>query len=282
MDLAQSFVLPSILTAVAVGMLVAPAQNLWVRESRRMLRGTLDEFDRISYSLPKLDFWLSVWGFCVGASLVAGFVTMKPILGLSLALVFIVVPKQLLMRMLRKRRNLLKEQLITGITNLSNYTKAGVAIERAFDELGKNSPDPLGQEFRNIAFECEKGRVFSTVLEESKKRIQFQEYVIFITALLTNKKRGGDATSTLMEIKKSLSENRRLDRKLAADTAAGRLTIVSLACVPFAFLFVINFMNPEGTKLLFSETIGNAIILLATILTYAGYRWGQKIVDIEF
>ena len=86
----------------------------------------------------------------------------------------------------------------------------------------------------------------------------------------------------LEEIRKSLLESQRLERKLNADTATGRLTIDTLACAPIAFVLLTYLLNPVGTELLFSTVSGNLVLLFATALTYVGYRWGQKVVDIDF
>ena len=270
------------LTAVSIGLMVEPASYFWVKYSRNHLKSILKEFKKISYDLPALEFWLKIWGLSIGCALFLGIVSMKPLLGINVAFILFVIPKQVLIRLLHKRNITLKEQLIGAISMMSNTIKTGMSLEQTFDAAGKELKAPLGDEFRRISYECARGRVFDRVLNDSKSRIQFQEYSIFVTALTTNKQRGGDVTVTLQEIKKSLSENRRLDRKLEADTSSGKMTTNILAATPAAFLALSALMNPAGTGLMFSTLAGQFILLAATIITYAGYIWAQKITGLEF
>ncbi len=275
-------IVASVLTAVAVAALCEPARALWISFSRYYFEKILDECKSISYEMPALDAWLTFWGVSIVACLVAGLVAMKPLLGLNAAFIVFVIPKQILLALLRKRKMLLKTQLVSALSLIGKTVKTGRSLEQTFASVGKEIDPPMGREFKRMAFECNRGRTFEKVLEESKERIKIPEYSIFIVALITNKKRGGDVVATLEEIRKSLMESQRLDRKLAADTATGRLTINTLALTPLAFVGLTYMLSPEGTGLLFSEILGNCVLLVVTALTYVGYRWGQRIVEVEF
>jgi Flp pilus assembly protein TadB len=92
---------------------------------------------------------------------------------------------------------------------------------------------------------------------------------------------GGKITEALERISNSLQEHQRLERKLEAETAGGRKTVVLLCFFPVGFLVFYAFAFREGATLLFATLSGQFVLLMIMGLVYFGVQWSRKIINID-
>ncbi len=272
----------SICVGVAVAALAEPFLAFWDATSTRVVDDLLTQCRQISFDVDQVVYYLRLWGVLIVAFVVAGSLLGAPIIGVVVAAVVSVAPRQILESQIRKRKRVLKDQLVDALNLIVNAAKAGSALEQSVETAARETPAPLGIELQRVSNDYRYGVTFEDALLAAKKRIQIQEFVILATTLIVAKKNGGDSTTALEEIKTTLIENQRLERKLEADVATGRMVVNILSCVPLAFFFVSLALNPEGTKLLLTTIVGQLVVALATALTLVGRRMGQKVMNIEF
>ena len=267
---------------VAAWLAANPMLYWWDKLSMQYIADITALCEKLSYDTIKFPFYMRIWGGLVIMIIIVGASLQVYILAGIIAFIVIIFPRQILFFLVKRRKQVLRDQLITSISVIRNSVKAGVTLEQAMASAANEIPAPLNREFRRIVGEYRHGRPFEETLEDAKRRLGLTGFVLFATTLITNKKHGGNISNTLEEIQKSLVENQRLERKLEADTATGRLVINVLAMFPLAFLLLSYFLNPEGTVLMFTTIFGQIVLVVATGLVYTGFKIGQKIVDIEF
>ena len=54
-----------------------------------------------------------------------------------------------------------------------------------------------------------------------------------------------------------------------------------LAIFPAVFLGLFYFLNPDGTKLLFTTVVGQLVLLVVIALVYVAVRWANRILNLE-
>lgn len=70
-------------------------------------------------------------------------------------------------------------------------------------------------------------------------------------------------------------------RQVRVHTAHGRFTgYVLMALSPFLAL-ALSFINPEHMGLLFSDPIGQMLVVVAIVMQIVGYCWIRQVVKIE-
>lgn len=229
------------------------------------------------------QFWLRLWGLALlaiflGLGIVGG---MWPI---TVAVMFLVymVPRLFLMYLIKKRKLQFRDQLVSAMNILSNSVKAGLSPEKAIQIAAGEIPDPLSREFGRISREYNQGRSFLDALQAAKERLDLQSFTLFVSALTAFHDRGGNVTDVLARLRKSLIENQRLERKLEAETASGNLVILILSLFPYGFLLLSLMINYDSTLLFFNTWTGQILFSLILLITYVGYRWGRKIMNIDF
>jgi tight adherence protein B len=177
------------------------------------------------------------------------------------------------------RRALISEQVIVASRGLAAQVRAGEPLTRALTSVALTIPAPFGEVLTRTADECRRGASLKQALADLKERVRIEGVSVLCIALTIADERGGSLGLVLDRITHSLEENQRVERKRQSDTAGGRLVVWILTVFPAAFLGMFAFLDPEGTKLLFSLIQGQITLGVVALITYASWRWSQSILS---
>ncbi|MDR0611805.1 MAG: type II secretion system F family protein [Planctomycetaceae bacterium] len=231
----------------------------------------------------EFQFCLRCWlGALASVIVVVGVVCKMWIFMVPCLYIVYVIPRIIVSILIRNRKILLRDQLVTALSVVTNSVRAGVSLEESIHSVGDADLKPLAMEFQRIYREYMGNKPFVQALEDAKKRLKLPSFAIFVAALSTNKKHGGKISSTLEQLRYSLLENQRLERKLEADTAGNKSQIHLLSLAPLGFLGFSYFVTPEGTALLFTTIPGQIVLTVVILLVFFAYCLGEKITNIEF
>ena len=275
-------IISSTLVFAAVYLAVGSAGNVWDGVTRRYVADLMPKLDSLSLDHSKLPGYLRIWGI----SLVAAFVLFAFVFGMppvALAAVYMVyvAPRIILDFMIRRRRALLRDQMVTATIALANTSRAGLSLAQGLETVGNETPEPLAAELRRIVREYKHGRPLAEALRAAKDRLNVDSFTLFSAAVLVSLERGGRITDALERISHSLQETQRIERKLEVDTASGKKVVYILTAFPAFFLVMSYFMNPAGTTTVFRSILGQIVLLVVIALCYFSFRWSQKILAIE-
>jgi tight adherence protein B len=275
-------IISSTLVFFAVLLACASAGSVWDSVTAKYVSDITPMLDSLSLDHSYLSKYLRIWGI----SLVAAFVIVAFVFGMppvALAAVYLVYvsPRIILEFMIRRRRALLRDQMVAATTALANTSRAGLSLAQGLETIGKETPDPLAAELRRIVHEYRHGRPLSEAIRATKERLKIESFTLFASAILVCLERGGRITEALERIGHSLQELQRIERKLEADTASGTKVVYLLTIFPLIFLGISYLINPEGTATLLHSILGQVILLFVIGLTYASFRWSQRILAIE-
>jgi tight adherence protein B len=277
-----AIIFSSTLVFVAVLLAIQSGGAVWDDVTARYVADITPKLDSLSIDHATLPKYLRIWGI----SLVAAFVFVAFILGMppvSLAAVYLVYvsPRILLDFMIRKRRALLRDQMVAATIALANTSRAGLSLAQGLETIGAETPQPLAAELQRIVHEYRHGRPLSEAIRTTKERLKIESFTLFSAAILVCLERGGRITNALERISHSLQELQRIERKLEVDTASGTKVVYILTGFPVLFLGISYLTNPEGTAILLHSISGQVILLVVIGLTYFSFRWSQKILAIE-
>ena len=276
-------VMSTLLIAISAALMYVPVLAVWDAVATKYIKDLYVLCARLYFNTDRLPQYMRCWGLLIFAVFIV-FGPLLQIWPIMLMMVYFIyiLPRLILKYLVKRQQILIRDQLVSAISIMTNSTRAGLSIEEATDSVAKEAPAPLCKEFRRIIGEYRHGRPFNEALEDAKNRLNLTCFTLFSSTLVTNKIYGGNSNVTLERLRKSLLENQRLERKLESDTASAQMVITLLAIFPLFFLFFSYLMNPQGTQLLFTSIVGQFIVTIAMIVVYIGYRWGQKILDVTF
>ncbi|RPJ82293.1 MAG: type II secretion system F family protein [Acidobacteria bacterium] len=205
----------------------------------------------------------SPWGLAVGA--VVGLATPPMVL--------------LMKRGARLRR--FEEQFPEALDLLSRAIRAGHALTTALGMVAEEAVDPIGPEFRKTYDEQNYGLPLRDALENLAVRVPLLDVRFFVTAVLIQRETGGNLSEILDNLAHVVRERFKILRQVRVHTAHGRYTGYVLMALPAFLIVALWFINPEHIGLLFTERMGQTMLIAAVVLQIFGYLWIKRIVKIE-
>ena len=271
------------MTSIAVSLGLVRIGPVWDVLAERQMGEMASRFKRLSLSEEKLRLYLRVWGV-VWVTTVVGlwFFASAPPLAIFMGLIVYVAPRYILDHLLRKRARLLRDQLVGSAVALANSVRAGLSVAQGLETVAQETPQPLKAELDRTVFEYEHGRPLKEALDAMRTRLKLEEFTLFALAIDVALDRGGRLNEALERICNSLREKQRLERKLAACTAAGRQAVIFLGLAPIGLLGMFRAFGSSYIDVSFNTFLGQIMLAVAGTLLYLGVRWAWKIVNFEF
>ena len=222
----------------------------------------------------------------VTSAILAGLVSLVLLRGPSLAAVAFVLggfAPWLYVRWKKKRRILqLESQLPDAIDLIARAVRAGHPLSEGLRMASEEALEPLASEFR-ITFEEQKfGLPFEDALMGLGDRVEVVDIRILITAILVQREVGGNLSEILEQIAETMRARFNLKRQVRVYTSQGRMSGYTLAALPIVVGFAISLINPSYMRTLFTEPLGQALLVGAGVLQGIGFLWIRRIVDVQY
>jgi tight adherence protein B len=191
------------------------------------------------------------------------------------------IPKILVDAYYLKRASKFVDQMVDGLTLMSNGLKSGLSIPQAMKLIVDNMPNPIAQEFELMLSQNTLGVSLEEVLNDLAKRIPYSDVQMFVTAVNILKDTGGNIAETFDTIAKTIRERIKVEKKIAAVTAQGVMQGTIITLTPFALIVVFYFMDPAYISPLFTQTLGWIILAVMLALQIIGGLLIRSIVKIK-
>lgn len=172
----------------------------------------------------------------------------------------------------KKREDALVEQLPDALDMIVRALRVGQSVDGALQEVARSFSPPIGTEIKNIYNEMSMGFPFEKAFRNFEKRfIKLPEVKILVTAFIIQRETGGNLTSVLDGVARTIRERFHLKRQIKILTAEGRLSALILGLLPVSFLLVAGLFNREYTSLLFTDPLGKKLLLIAILFEITGF-----------
>jgi len=142
-------------------------------------------------------------------------------------------------------------------------------------------PNPIHQEFNLILSENKLGVPLEEALLSLSKRVESDDVEMFVTSVNILKETGGNLAETFDTIVMTIRERIKVENKIAALTAQGKIQGFVVMGVPPGLGLVFYMSDPEFMKPLFTTTIGWGLIFVILALEVIAFFVIMKIVKID-
>lgn len=261
------------------------------RYKERYIRETGVEYEDILLSMPAgrvfdLSLGVAALGMFLGIAMIIAIsekaeMPVIIIAGIIGAVFCFPIPRAVLKHMKKKRLEKFNEQLEDALLSISGSLKAGFSILQALDLIASENRPPISYEFTVLMQELRLGVPFDEALEKMAARVGSQDFELVSVAICTARQTGGELTGVLERLAAVIRERVRIQRKLIAMTAQGRLQAYMIGAMPFLLLFALSKVAPDMMRPFFSSVIGILVICGAILLVLAGFFMIRKITTID-
>ncbi len=189
-----------------------------------------------------------------------------------------------LLYVMRKRTARLRrfEELFPeSLEFVARSMRAGHAFSVSLEMIHREFQEPLAGEFRRTFEEHNLGLPLDMALQKLAKRVPSLDVHFFVSAVLLQKRTGGNLAEILDKLAYVIRERFKLRGKIRAISAHGRMTGTALTCIPLAVAVIMFYTNPDYIKFFFLDDVGNIMLVSAIVLQMLGYMIIRQIVKIE-
>jgi tight adherence protein B len=185
-------------------------------------------------------------------------------------------------RKLRERRiRKFEAQLVDAMVQMSAAFRAGLTLPQAMDNIAQEMPPPLGQEFNLTIKELKLGVLQEEALQNMADRVGSEDLQLVVTSTNVARQLGGNMAEMYDIISATIRERFRLEGRIRALTAQGRLQGWVVGAMPLILGLVLNFMRPDLMEPMIESTFGYFLIGLIIVLELIGIWMIRRIVAID-
>jgi len=159
--------------------------------------------------------------------------------------------------------------------------RAGHAFSVSLEMIHREFQEPLAGEFRRTFEEHNLGLPLDLALEKLAKRVPLLDVHFFVSAVLLQKRTGGNLAEILDKLAYVIRERFKLRGKIRAISAHGRMTGTALTMIPIVVGAMLFWVNPDYVRFFVTDSTGQIMMGAAIVLQLAGYAVIKKIVTIE-
>jgi tight adherence protein B len=256
----------------------APAQSAVGEFDRWFHRLIIDS--GLSWSPATALLLLIMAGLAVGGAILVWLDAPLPAIagmfaGMGLVLLYLMFTRA-------RRISQLREQLPAALAMLARAVHAGESLDQAIELVAKQSPDPLGVEFRRCSNQLSMGLSVPAVMRSLVHRVPLLDYKIFATTLTVHRSAGGNLAQTLERLSSVIQDRLNARRQMRATTAAGRMSATFMLILgPMVFVYMF-FWQREYVSSLLESAMGQTMLIVGVLLEVVGIIWILRMLRDDF
>lgn len=174
------------------------------------------------------------------------------------------------------------EAQLPGIAQqLAAALSAGLSLRQALTRAARDAPEPARQEMARAVAELEMGTRLESALEGLSQRVPAHDLRIMVTAILVQRRTGGNLARALAALSERLEERAQLTRELKGATAQARMTAWMVAVLPVGGGVMTELAAPGTLARSLGQGPGPALLIVASALYAIGVVAIRRIGRVE-
>ena len=188
----------------------------------------------------------------------------------------------ILVKHYRKRRiKKFNVQLVDALQAMANAFKAGLTFPQAIEHVAREAQPPLAQEFGLFVKEVKLGVPLEEALINMGRRVGSDDLELVVVATNIARQLGGNMAEMFETISSVIRERFRLEGKIDALTAQGKLQGWVVAAMPAILGMVLNYMRPDLMEPMLDHWFGYVLVTIIAIMELLGIFIIRRIVNID-
>ncbi len=203
------------------------------------------------------------------------------IMGLAGAVVGFFLPRFYVKTVQQRRLKAFNNQLADAITFIANSLRAGNSLLQAMENVAKEMPPPISEEFGRVVYEVGIGLSIPQALNNMVRRVKSEDLDLMVTAIIIQHEVGGNLAEILDTINETIRERVRILGEIRALTSQQRLTGYIIGFLPFGLALIIYLINRAYISNLFTDPCGLILLGIGGFMMVFGFFFIRKVTQIE-
>ena len=248
-------------------------------EQRYLIRGSRDLTEMFLFFSPRQILMLTIAVALVLALL--GFLVLNWFAALVLGLAGFLVPFYGIKKLRERRIHRFEQQLVDSLVQMSAAFRAGLTLAQAMENISQEMPRPLSQEFGLFVKEIKLGVPQDEALQNMADRVGSEDLQLVVTSTNVARQLGGNMAEMYDIISGTIRERFRLEGRIRALTAQGKLQGWVVGAMPLILGLILNMMRPDLMEPMIHSNFGYALISLIIVMELIGIWMIRRIVAID-
>ena len=195
--------------------------------------------------------------------------------------ILLVMPGFFWSRMRQKRLDKLEGQLPDAFLMISSGLQSGASFTMALEDMVRQAPAPLGQEFGLLVKRMRLGVPMEDGFIELEKRIPLASFVMASSAIRISREVGGNLVETISNMARTLRRKHQMEGKIDSLTAQGRAQGRFMTALPLLVGIALSFLEPEAMQQLYTTRNGLLILAGMIVMQIMGFVFIRKLTSID-
>jgi tight adherence protein B len=253
------------------------------------IAGSFNYWQKTSFRLEQADLplrtaevvYIQIGGALLLALLAAAVLGVRGIVSVIPMALGVALPAFYVRFKAKRRLVAFENQLPETLITLAASLKAGHAFNAAIQSIVNEGVEPTAKEFHRVVSETQLGMPAEQALEAMAKRMESYNFGFVVMAVNIQRTVGGSLAEILDMVADTVRQRQQFGRKVKALTAQGRMSAYVLLAMPFLMALAIYAMNPSYMRILFTSSMGKAMIFGALVMMGIGSAVIRKIVSFK-
>ena len=203
------------------------------------------------------------------------------VLTAGVSTILLVMPGFFWSRMRQKRLDKLEAQLPDAFLMISSGLQSGASFTTALEDMVRQAPAPLGQEFGLLVKRMRLGVPMEDGFIELEKRIPLDSFVMASSAIRISREVGGNLVETISNMARTLRRKHQMEGKIDSLTAQGRVQGRFMSALPLLVGIALSFLEPEAMQQLYTTRNGLLILAGMIVMQIMGFIFIRKLTSID-
>lgn len=228
-------------------------------------------------------FWIISGALAVVVALIVLVLSQNPLIALAGGFAAgMGLPRWVLGFLAKGRTKKFTEAFSDAIDIIVRGIKSGLPVHDCLKIIGKESPEPLGGEFRTLTENIAMGVPIDAALEKMYERMPTNELRFFSIVLGIQAKTGGNLAEALGNLSTVLRSRKLMAEKIKALSAEAVASAFIIGCLPPGVMILITVIAPDYMATLFSDLRGRLLLLVAAFWMGTGIFIMRRMINFKF
>jgi tight adherence protein B len=228
-------------------------------------------------------------GFWIASAIAAGvvaflcFVTGQNIIVVALAAFAagLGLPRWVVSFLTKRRQKKFTQEFANAIDVIVRSVRSGLPTNDALKIVAKESPDPVGSEFRTLLEGLKVGVSLDQGLKRMYDNMPTAEVSFFAIVMTIQLKSGGNLSEALSNLSGVLRDRKRLQGKIKAMSSEAKASAGIIGSLPPVVGTIVFLTSPDYISLLFTERVGNLLLAGCAVWMGIGIAVMRKMINFK-
>jgi tight adherence protein B len=205
----------------------------------------------------------------------------KLVMLMAVFAVSIGLPRWVLSYLAARRKKLFTKGFAGAIDVIVRSVRSGLPTNEALRIVAREAPDPVGAEFTRLVDGLKVGITLEQSLKRMHESMPTTEVGFFGIVMTIQAKSGGNLSEALSNLAFVLRDRKRLQGKIKAMSSEAKASASIIGSLPPAVMGLVWLTTPAYINLLFTERVGNLLLLGCLVWMGIGITVMSKMINFK-